>query len=209
MKTIKRIRVLCVDDHPLMREGISSIVANESDMELVGEAGSGRQAVEQFRQHRPDVVLMDLRMPEMDGIEATRIIREETPEAKIIALTSYNRDQDICRALEAGKYAQRDICSRSMPSTAMVLTATRRIHHRGEPHPACDCRPGERVFPSGSTYAARAGSAGVRRTRSSEQGKIAWKLSITGRNSGSHAHGKHIPEAGSQSSRTYRQDYRQ
>jgi DNA-binding NarL/FixJ family response regulator len=96
------IRVLCVDDHPLVRKGIASILANESDMQLVGEAGNGREAVEMFRQLRPDVILMDLRMPEMTGIEAARVIRQEDPEARIIALTSYDGDQDIYRALEAG-----------------------------------------------------------------------------------------------------------
>jgi two-component system, NarL family, response regulator len=96
------IRVLCVDDHPLVRKGIASILANEADMKLVAEAGNGREALELFRLHHPDVVLMDLRLPEMDGIETTRAIRQEDPEAKIIALTSYDGDQEIYRALEAG-----------------------------------------------------------------------------------------------------------
>jgi len=96
------IRVLCVDDHPLVRKGIASILANEPDIELVAEAGSGREAIEQFRRHHPDVTLMDLRMPAMDGIEATRAIRAEFPDARIIALTSYDGDQDIFRALDAG-----------------------------------------------------------------------------------------------------------
>lgn len=96
------IRVMCADDHPLVRKGIASILANEPDMQLVGEAGNGREAVEKFRELRPDVVLMDLRMPEMDGIEATRQIRKESPDARIIALTSYDGDQDIYRAIEAG-----------------------------------------------------------------------------------------------------------
>jgi two-component system, NarL family, response regulator len=96
------IRVLCVDDHPLVRKGIASILANEADMQLVGEAGDGREAVEAFRSLRPDVTLMDLRMPQMDGIEATKLIRREDPEARIIALTSYDGDQEIYRSLEAG-----------------------------------------------------------------------------------------------------------
>jgi DNA-binding NarL/FixJ family response regulator len=96
------IRVLSVDDHPLIRKGIASILHYEPDMEVVGEAESGRQAVALFRQLTPDVTLMDLRMPDLDGIAATRIIREEFPEARIIALTSYDGDQDIYRALEAG-----------------------------------------------------------------------------------------------------------
>jgi DNA-binding NarL/FixJ family response regulator len=96
------IRVLCVDDHPLVRKGIASILANEPSFKLVGEAGNGREAVEMFRELRPDVVLMDLRMPEVDGIEATKQIRQIQPEAKIIALTSYDGDQDIYKAIEAG-----------------------------------------------------------------------------------------------------------
>jgi DNA-binding NarL/FixJ family response regulator len=96
------IRVLAVDDHPLVRKGIASIIAAEADMRLVGEASDGREAVELFRRERPDVTLMDLRMPGMDGIAAVAAIREEFPEARVIALTSYDGDQDIFRALEAG-----------------------------------------------------------------------------------------------------------
>lgn len=96
------IRVLCVDDHPLVRKGIVAILANEADIELVAEAGNGREAVELFRQLQPDITLMDLRMPDLDGIGAVQQIRKEFPEAKIIALTSFDGDQDIYRALEAG-----------------------------------------------------------------------------------------------------------
>ena len=96
------IRVLCVDDHPLIRKGIASILANEPDMALVAEASDGLEAIRVFRECRPDVTLMDLRMPELDGIAATRMILEEFPAARIIALTSYEGDQDIYRALDAG-----------------------------------------------------------------------------------------------------------
>lgn len=96
------IRVLSADDHPLIRKGLASILATEEDIKLVDEASNGAEAVRLFRQHQPDVTLMDLRMPELDGIGATRAIRSEFPEAKIIALTSYEGDQDIYRALEAG-----------------------------------------------------------------------------------------------------------
>ena len=96
------IRVLCADDHPLVRKGIAAILNNEPDMALVAEAENGSQAVELFRQHRPDVTLMDLRMPVLDGIAAAGLIRREFPDAKIIALTSFDGDQDVYRALEAG-----------------------------------------------------------------------------------------------------------
>ncbi len=96
------ITILCVDDHPLVRKGIAAILANEPDIKLVAEAGSGQDALEAFRTHRPEVTLMDLRLPGMDGIEATKQIRQIDPEAKILALTSYDGDQEIYRALEAG-----------------------------------------------------------------------------------------------------------
>jgi DNA-binding NarL/FixJ family response regulator len=100
--TTQTLRVLCVDDHPLVRKGIASILSNEPDMKLVAEAGNGKDAVAMFKAHHPDVTLMDLRMPNMDGIEAARQIRAESPDAKIIALTSFDGDQEIYRALEAG-----------------------------------------------------------------------------------------------------------
>jgi DNA-binding NarL/FixJ family response regulator len=96
------IRVLCVDDHPLVRKGIASILANEPDITLVGEADNGEDAVQSFRQLQPDVVLMDLRMPALDGIDTTKAILTEFPEARVLALTSYDGDQDIYRALDAG-----------------------------------------------------------------------------------------------------------
>jgi DNA-binding NarL/FixJ family response regulator len=96
------IRVLCVDDHPLIRKGIASILANEPGMQLVAEAEDGYAAVQRFRELRPDVTLMDLRMPGLDGTAATEAILTEFPGARIVALTSYDGDQDIHRALQAG-----------------------------------------------------------------------------------------------------------
>ncbi len=96
------IRVLCVDDHPLVRKGIAAILGNETDMQLVGEAGSGREALEAFRRYHPNVILMDLHMPDMDGVEAAKQIIAEDRDAKIIALTSYDGDHDIYSALDAG-----------------------------------------------------------------------------------------------------------
>jgi DNA-binding NarL/FixJ family response regulator len=96
------IDVLCADDHPLVRKGIAWILAKEPDMRLVAEASTGRETVELFRKHHPDVTLIDLRMPDMDGVEATEAILQEFPNAKIIAVTSYNGDQEIYRTLKAG-----------------------------------------------------------------------------------------------------------
>jgi len=99
------IRVLSVDDHPLLREGIAGLVASQPDMALVAEASNGREAIEQFRKHRPDVTLMDLQMPEMGGVDAMSAIRAEFPEARIIVLTTYAGDVQVMRALKAGARA--------------------------------------------------------------------------------------------------------
>jgi len=99
------IRVLSVDDHALLREGIAALVGNQPDMELVAEACDGREAVELFRKHQPDVTLMDLQMPEMGGIDALSAIRSEFPEARIIVLTTYTGDIQVMRAMKAGARA--------------------------------------------------------------------------------------------------------
>jgi two-component system, NarL family, response regulator len=99
------IRVLTVDDHPLLREGIAVLIDTQSDMQLIGEASNGREALEQFRNHRPDITLMDLQMPELSGIDAISAIRGEFPEARIIVLTTYSGDFQISRALKAGARA--------------------------------------------------------------------------------------------------------
>jgi DNA-binding NarL/FixJ family response regulator len=105
MSEPRLIRVLSVDDHPLLREGIAALVASQPDMELVAEAANGREAVEQFRKHRPDVTLMDLQMPEMSGIDAMGAIRAEFPEARIVVLTTYAGDVQVMRALKGGARA--------------------------------------------------------------------------------------------------------
>lgn len=96
------IRVLAVDDHPIVRDGIAKLVGTQSDMELVAEASDGREAIEQFRRHHPDVTLMDLQMPNMSGIDAINAIRIEFPEARIVVLTTYAGDVQVKRALQAG-----------------------------------------------------------------------------------------------------------
>ncbi len=100
-----QIRILSVDDHPIVRQGIVGLVGVQPDMTLIGEASNGREAIQQYRTHRPDVTLMDLQMPEMNGIDALIAIRNEFPEARIIVLTTYAGDVQILRALKAGAQA--------------------------------------------------------------------------------------------------------
>lgn len=122
------IRVLCVDDHPLVRKGLAAILTSEAGLELVGEADNGRDAVEMYRRLQPDVTLMDLRMPVMDGIAAVKQIRSEFPDAKFIAVTSFDGDQDVFRALEAG------VCGYLLKEAAHaeIVNAIRVVHSGGK-----------------------------------------------------------------------------
>ena len=96
------VRILAVDDHPVVRDGIAGLVGIQTDMTLVAQAANGREAIQQFRTHRPDVTLMDLQMPEMNGLDALIAIRTEFPDARVIVLTTYEGDVHILRALKAG-----------------------------------------------------------------------------------------------------------
>jgi DNA-binding NarL/FixJ family response regulator len=127
MPDIRRIRVLVVDDHPVVRTGLAAVISQQTDLELVAEAENGAQAVELFHEHRPDVVLMDLRMPVMDGVAAIRAISSESSEVGVLALTTYEGDGDIRRALEAGA---RGYLLKDMLLTE-VIPAVRAVH-RGE-----------------------------------------------------------------------------
>ena len=101
----KKIRILAVDDHPILRQGIAGLIADESDMTLVAQAANGREAIQYFRTHHPDVTLMDLQMPEMNGLDAMIAIRGEFPDARIIVLTTYTGDAQALRAIKAGARA--------------------------------------------------------------------------------------------------------
>jgi DNA-binding NarL/FixJ family response regulator len=103
--THAQIRILTVDDHPLLRKGVAALIEAEDDLKLVAEASTGKEAIEAFRSHKPDVTLMDLQMPEVDGLDAIDNIRREFPEARIIVLTTYSGDVQVLRALKAGARA--------------------------------------------------------------------------------------------------------
>src|SRR5271165_3861389 len=105
MNSVNPIRIMAVDDHPLIRQGIAGLVSSQPDMKLVAEATDGRAAVQQFRAHQPDVTLMDLQMPEMNGLDAIGAIRGEFPEARVIVLTTYAGDVQALRAVKAGARA--------------------------------------------------------------------------------------------------------
>jgi DNA-binding NarL/FixJ family response regulator len=124
MSDAKPIRILCVDDHPLVREGIAAIVRNEPDMLLVAEASNGREAIQGFREHRPDVTLMDLRLPDIGGIDAMIAIRTEFADARIIMLTTFEGDVEIRRALQAGALGY---MLKTMPRKQLV-EMIRRVH---------------------------------------------------------------------------------
>jgi two-component system NarL family response regulator len=124
-----KIRVLCVDDHRIVREGITLIISRQPDMEVVASAASGEEAIELFRQHQPDITLMDLQLGAMSGVDAIRAIRRETPGARIVVLTMYQGDEDIFRALDAGAatYLLKDMLSDDL------IRVVREVHSGNQP----------------------------------------------------------------------------
>jgi len=128
MTEVKKIRILTVDDHPLLREGIAAVLEGEQDFQLVGEATNGLEAIEAFRVHRPDVTLMDLQMPKMNGIEAILEIKREFPNARFVVLTTYQGDAQALRALKAGAtgYLLKSMLRKELLETIRVVHAGRR-----------------------------------------------------------------------------------
>jgi len=128
MTVTRKIKVLAVDDHPLLREGIAAVIAGESDIELTAEASGGQEAVELFRVHRPDITLMDLQMPGMNGIEAIVTIRREFPDARFIILTTYQGDVQALRALKAGAagYLLKNMLRKELLDTIRIVHSGRR-----------------------------------------------------------------------------------
>jgi DNA-binding NarL/FixJ family response regulator len=118
------IRVFSVDDHPLLREGIAAIINNQPDMQMVAQAATGSAAIQLFRQHQPDVTLMDLRLPDMSGIDVLIALRSEFPEARVVMLTTFEGDVDIRRSLEAGA---RGYMLKNMPPKDLV-EVIRQVH---------------------------------------------------------------------------------
>src|ERR1700733_5221512 len=124
MSEATKIRIFSVDDHPLMHEGLATVVKNQPDMIMVAEASNGREALQRFREHRPDVTLMDLRLPDMSGVDAMIAIRAEYPEARVIILTTFSGDVEIQNALAAGARAY---ILKSMPPKELV-EVIRQVH---------------------------------------------------------------------------------
>ncbi len=122
-----QIRILVADDHPIVREGVCGLIADQPDMVVVADASNGREAIQQFRIHRPDVTVMDLQMPEMNGVDAVSAIRVEFPGAKIIVLTTYAGDVQILRALKAGAqgYLLKALLHKELPDNIRAVYAGR------------------------------------------------------------------------------------
>lgn len=184
----RRIRVMVVDDHPIVRQGVLAVLGTQPDIEMVAEAATGREAIELHRRHRPDVTLMDLRLPDIGGVDAIRQIRAESPDSRFVVLTTYDGDEDIHRALEAGAraYMLKDMFGDEIVGTIRDVHAGRRripqavAERLDERPPASDLSPREldvlRLMARGDTNKQIARALGI------SEGTVKWHIvSILGK----------------------------
>ncbi|HEY0460274.1 MAG TPA: response regulator transcription factor [Pyrinomonadaceae bacterium] len=195
MSNEQKIRILCVDDHPLMQEGIAAIINNQSDMSLVGEAANGFEGLAKFRELLPDVTLMDLRLPDMSGIDAMIDILAESPNARIIILTMFEGDAEIKRALEAGA---RGYMLKTMPPKELVKVV--RLVNSGKKHIPLEIAANLAEHYSDETLTAREIEVVAQIARGNKNREIAEKLFISEETVKVHI--KHIMEKLSAADRT-------
>jgi DNA-binding NarL/FixJ family response regulator len=191
------IRILTVDDHALLRRGIAALLDAEPDMKVVGEASSGAEAIVQFKEHRPDVTLMDLQMPEMSGLDAISAIRSEFPEARIIVLTTYEGDVQALRALKAGAraYLLKNLLHKELLETIRAVHAGKmnispEVSYQLAEHAADDAlTPGEvsvlRLIAAGNANKQIADQLSI--TEETVKGRVKNILSKLGANDRTHA----------------------
>jgi DNA-binding NarL/FixJ family response regulator len=191
-----QIRILVVDDHPLLRQGIAGLVVEQSDMSLVAEASNGREAIVQFRAHRLDVTLMDLLMPEMNGLDAIAAIRGEFPDARIVVLTTYTGDVQVLRALKAGAraYLLKNLLHKELLETIRAIHAGKKtlspeVSYQLAEHATDDLTPAEiavlRLIAAGNANKQIADQHSI--TEETVKGRVKNILSKLGANGRTHA----------------------
>ena len=193
----KSIRILAVDDHPLLRSGIAALLATQADMSLIAEASNGKDAVDEFRVHRPDVTLMDLQMPEMNGLDAMSAILREFPEARIIVLTTYTRDVEVLRAMKVGAraYLLKNLLDKELLDTIRAVHAGKKMlaaeasYELAEHSTDDDLTPGEvevlRLIAAGNANKEIAAQLSL--TEDTVKGRVKNILSKLGANDRTHA----------------------
>ena len=193
----KSIRILAVDDHPLLRSGIAALLATQADMSVIAQASNGKEAVEKFRELRPDITLMDLQMPEMNGLDAMIAILREFPEARIIVLTTYTRDVEVLRAMKVGAraYLLKTLLDKELLDTIRAVHAGKKMlaaeasYELAEHSTDDDLTPGEvevlRLIAAGNANKEIAAQLSL--TEDTVKGRVKNILSKLGANDRTHA----------------------